>query len=255
MSNLFYHKELTDAQWGRIKCLFAEPKKVGRPPLNPRVVLNGILWILRSGARWRDLPARYGNWNSVYHKFRQWISAGLFEKILRALNFATNKYSLVQIDSTFCKVHKHGLGACKILGEQAIGVSRGGYNTKIHALVNEYFQLIGVVLTGGQIHDSECAISLLSTVNLVGKTVLADKAFNAEKIRVFIQEQGATVCVPDKSNAVIKHDFDAELYKQRNIVERFFQRIKEFRHIAVRFDKLDICFLNFIFLAAFIRLL
>ena len=133
---------------------------------------------------------------------------GLFEKILRALNFATNKYLLVQIDSTFCK----------------------------DALVNEYFQLIGVVLTGGQIHDSECAITLLSTVNLVGKTVLADKAFNSEKIRAFIQEQGAAVCVPDKSNAVIN-----------------FQRIKEFRHIAIRFDKLDICFLNFIFLAHFIR--
>jgi transposase len=171
------------------------------------------------------LPECYGNWNSVYHKFRQWIRVGLFEKILRALNFATNKYSLVQMDSTFCKVHKHGLGARKILCNQAIGVSRGGYNTKIHALVNEYFQLIGVVLTGGQIHDSECAITLLSTVNLVGKTVLADKAFNSEKIRVFIQEQGATVCVSDKSNAVIKHDFDEELYKQRNIVERFFQRI------------------------------
>lgn len=250
MSNLFYH--LTDSQWKKIEFFFPARRR-GSPPLNPRVVLNGILWILRSGGRWRDLPARYGNWNSVYHKFRQWISVGLFKKILRDLNFATNKYSLVQMDSTFCKVHKHGLGARKILGEQTIGVSRGGYNTKIHALVSEYFQLIGVVLTGGQIHDSECAITLLSTVNLVGKTVLADKAFNSEKIRVFIQEQGATVCVPDKSNAVIKHDFDEELYKQRNIVERFFQRIKEFRHIAIRFDKLDICFLNFIFLAAFIR--
>lgn len=251
MSKLFYH--LTDSQWKKIEFFFPARRRRGRPPLNSRVVLNGILWILRSGARWRDLPECYGNWNSVYHKFRQWIRVGLFEKILRALNFATNKYSLVQIDSTFCKVHKHGLGTRKILGEQAIGKSRGGYNTKIRALVNEYFQLIGVVLTGGQIHDSECAITLLSTVNLVGKTVLADKAFNSEKIRVFIQEQGAIVCVPDKSNAVIKHDFDEELYKQRNIVERFFQRIKEFRHIAIRFDKLDICFLNFIFLSAFIR--
>ena len=251
MSNLFYH--LTDSQWKKIEFFFPAIRRRGRPPLNSRVVLNGILWILRSGARWRDLPICYGNWNSVYHKFRQWIKGGLFEKILRALNFATNKYLLVQIDSTFCKVHKHGLGAHKRNATQAIGKSRGGYNTKIHALVNEYFQLIGVVLTGGQIHDSECAITLLSTVNLVGKTVLADKAFNSEKIRVFIQEQGATVCVPDKSNAIIKHNFDAQLYKQRNIVERFFQRIKEFRHIAIRFDKLDICFLNFIFLAAFIR--
>ena len=56
------------------------------------------------------------------------------------------------------------------------------------------------------------------------------------------KKQGAGFCVPDKSNAVIKHDFDAELYKQRNIVERFFQRIKEFRHISSRFDKLEFHF-------------
>ena len=87
MSNLLYHKELTDAQWGRIKCLFEEPKKVGRPPLNPRKVLNGILWILRTGARWRDLPARYGNWNSIYHKFRLWCSQGLFEQLLKVIQF------------------------------------------------------------------------------------------------------------------------------------------------------------------------
>ena len=59
---------------------------------------------------------------------------------------------------------------------------------------------------------------------------MADKAFNSEKIRAFIQEQGATVCVPDKSNSVVKHDFDAELYKQRNIVERFSNAISPHFH-------------------------
>lgn len=253
MSNLFYH--LTDSQWKKIEFFFSARKKRGRPPLNPRVVLNGVLWILRSGARWRDLPTCFGNWNSVYHKFRQWIRVSLFERILRALNFTTNKYLLIETDSTFCKVHKHGLGARKRNGTQAIGKSRGGYNTKIHALVNEYFQLIGAVLTGGQIHDSEPALELLAGIELGGKKVLADKAYSSEKIRAFIQKQGATVCIPDKSNGIVKHDFDEELYKQRNIVERFFQRIKEFRHISSRFDKLDICFLHFIFLAAFIRYL
>ena len=246
MSNVLYH--LKDSQWKKIEFFFSARKNRGRPPLNPRVVLNGILWILRSGARWRDLPTCFGNWNSVYHKFRKWISVGLFEKILRTLNFITNKYLLIEIDSTFCKVHKHGLGARKRDGRQAIGKSRGGYNTKIHALVNEYFQLIGV-------DDSKSALELLNGIELAGKKVLADKAYSSEKIRAFVQEQGAGFCVPDKSNTVIKHDFDAELYKQRNIVERFFQRIKEFRHISSRFDKLDICFLNFIFLAAFIRYL
>ena len=107
-------------------------------------MLNGILWILRSGARWRDLSIEFGNWNSVYHKFRQWIRTELFAKILRALNVITEKYLLVEMDSTFYKVDKHGLGALKKYGEQANGVSRGGKTTKIHVLVNEYFQLLGV---------------------------------------------------------------------------------------------------------------
>ena len=70
MSNLFYHKELNDAQWNKI---FVPTEK-----LAPRTVFNAILWILASGVRWRDLPACYGNWNSVYHKFRQWCESGLF---------------------------------------------------------------------------------------------------------------------------------------------------------------------------------
>ena len=56
------------------------------PPLNPRIVFNAIMWILKSGARWRDLPARHGNWNSIYHKFRLWCRLGLFEQLLKLIN-------------------------------------------------------------------------------------------------------------------------------------------------------------------------
>ena len=63
--------------------IFKEKKKVGRPPLNPRKVFNGILWILKSDPRWRDLPANYGNWNSIYHIFRKWCNQGLSECVLR----------------------------------------------------------------------------------------------------------------------------------------------------------------------------
>ena len=117
-------------------------------------------------------------------------------------------------------MHQHATGARKILGEQAIGVSRGGKNNKIHALINENFQLIGLLLSGGYIHDSECAIELLSKVNFDG--VLADKAYACDKIRDCLEERGAVVCIPDKSNFKVKHNFDADCYKQRNFVERFF---------------------------------
>ena len=247
MSNSFYHKDLTDAQWNRIKFVFEKRAKVGRPSLNPRTVLNGILWILKSGARWRDLPARYGNWNSIYHKFRLWCSQGLFARLLQLINAKEREATFLELDSTFCKVHQ---SACSALKEQAIGSSRGGKNTKIHVLINERMQLLNVLLTGGQVHDSEPAVTLLKGIKIKGKTILADKAYSCEQIRFFIAEHGAVACIPDKINSKVKHDFDSQLYKQRNIVERFFQRIKNYRHISTRYDKLAFCFENFVLLAA-----
>lgn len=155
MSNSFYHERycLTKAQREIIEPLLPAPKSTGRPALNSLTAFNAILWILSSGAAWRDLPPQFGNWNSIYHKFRKWCADDVFENILQALVVNTEKYLLVEIDSTFCKVHQHAAGARKKNGNQAIGVSRGGKTTKIHALVTENFQLIGLLLTGGQVHE------------------------------------------------------------------------------------------------------
>ena len=78
--------------------------------------------------------------------FRSWCDSGVLENILQSLVDDCRNFYLVEIDSTFCKAHQHATGARKILGNQNIGVSRGGKTTKIHALVNEHFQLIGVEL-------------------------------------------------------------------------------------------------------------
>ena len=109
---------------------------------------------------------------------------------------------------------------------------------------------MNVILTGGNIHDSESAIELFDNIEIAGKKIQADKAYSCQVIRDYLEEQGAVVCIPNKSTFKTKHTFDAELYKQRNIVERFFQRIKNFRHIATRFDKLAVCFKNFVLLSA-----
>ena len=122
-----------------------------------------------------------------------------------------------------------------------IGASRGGKNTKIHVLLNERMQILNVILTGGQVHDSEEAVNLLKGITLKGKTILADKAYSSEHIRFFLAEHGVSACIPDKANFRIKHDFDAELYKQRNI---------DYRHVATRYDKLAVCFLNFVLVAS-----
>ena len=197
MSNSFYHKNLTETQWSKIKFVFEEPAKVGCPPLNPRTVFNAILWILKSGAHWRDLPPCYGNWNSIYHKFRQWCRLGLFQQLLKFLNADVEHATLLEIDSTFWKVHQ---SACSTLKDQSIGSSRGGKNIKVHVLINERMQLLNVILTGGHIHDSQQAIELFNNVEIAGKKILANKAYSCQFIRNYLEKQGAVVCIPDKSN-------------------------------------------------------
>lgn len=79
---------LTDDQWNCIEEFFGKPKQTGRPRADRRLIMGGILWIVRAGAPWRDLPAEFGPWQTVYHYFNQWSSNGTLHKILRALKRA-----------------------------------------------------------------------------------------------------------------------------------------------------------------------
>lgn len=251
MANKSYH-ELTDEEWKRVEKILPEAKRTGRPQINLRAAFNGILWLLKSGAPWRFLPAKYGKWNSVYKKFRQWTSAGLFTTL--AKNDSESGHFLA-MDSTFCKVHRHALRACKNAPghetKQEIGSSRGGKTTKIHVLLDEKFHLVKFLLSAGNVNDNLVAPTLLQGLNLKSKVVLADKAYCDAKIRDYLQRQGALVCIPDKVNGKVKHGFDKKLYKKRNIVERFFCRLKDYLRITIRLDKLSSSFNSFVCLAVF----
>ena len=97
--------ELTDNQWDQVKHYFEISNKNGRPYKNLKNTVNGIIWILRSGARWRDLPERYGSWNAVYKCFAKWQKQGLFEKIFKELAIDCDLQDM-SIDSTTVKVHQ-----------------------------------------------------------------------------------------------------------------------------------------------------
>lgn len=112
--------ELHDNQWDAIKGLFPDQQGKGRPRLPARQMLNGILWILCSGAAWRDLPERFGSWKTVYHRFGQWQRSGLFAQILAVLHLKMNEQGLIdwdlwEIDSTAVKASKAAAGAKKKL--------------------------------------------------------------------------------------------------------------------------------------------
>jgi transposase len=111
--------ELTDDQWTDLAGLLPPQRpRTGRPAKDHRTVLNGILWVLRTGAPWRDLPARDGSWGTVYSRFRRWREAGVWERILRALQTAaahdgTLDGALPMIDGSNVRAHQQAAGAAK----------------------------------------------------------------------------------------------------------------------------------------------
>jgi transposase len=125
--------ELSEFEWVAIKPMLPN-KPRGVPHVNDRRVLNGIFWVLRSGAPWRDLPENYGPYTTCYNRFVRWRQAGIWDQIMEALA-ATNDGAVQMMDTTVVRVHQHG--AC-IAGnrEQHMGRPRGGLTSKIHAVVH-----------------------------------------------------------------------------------------------------------------------
>jgi len=117
-----------------------------------------------------------------------------------------------------------------------MGRSRGGLTTKIHAVTDARGLPIRFALTPGQAHDGQTAAELLGHL-AEGCIVLADKAYDADWIRDHIEQQGAAPNIPDKANRKDRHCFSAVLYRERNRIERFFNRVKHCRRIATRFEK------------------
>ena len=117
-----------------------------------------------------------------------------------------------------------------------MGRSRGGLTTKIHALVDAEGRPIRIALTPGQAHDGTAAEGLLADLK-PSVTLLADKAYDSNAIRQQAQEQDVWANIPPKQNRKGAFVFSAFLYRYRNLVERFFNKLKQFRGIATRYDK------------------
>ena len=106
-------KLLSNRQWKRIRPLLpGKPGDPGRSGDDNRLTLEGILWIARTGAPWRDLPVEFGRWNTVYQRFRRWVKRDVLGRVFEALN-KNLQLRIVQIDGTFVKVHQHGTGSLK----------------------------------------------------------------------------------------------------------------------------------------------
>jgi len=131
---------------------------------------------------------------------------------------------------------------------QGLGRSRGGLSTKIHAAGDALGNPVRLIGSPGQRNDIAFAHDLVE--GFAADVTIGDKGYDADHLCDRIVETGSQVVIPPKRNRTFKRPYDAELYKERNIIERFFNKLKQFRRVATRYDKLLVNFMGFVKLAA-----
>ena len=153
--------DLSRQQWERLKPLLPPEKpKTGKPNHDHRQVVNGILWILRTGAPWRDLPERYGKWQSVATRFYRWQKAEIWNRVLENLQADADKqgkldWQVHYVDGSVIRAHQHAAGGKKgAFQEEKLGRSRGGFSTKIHIRCDGKGKPITFLLSPGERNES-----------------------------------------------------------------------------------------------------
>jgi transposase len=246
--------ELTDAQWERLRPMLPPQKpRSGRPAKDHRIVLEGILWIMRTGAPWRDLPSRFGSWRTVSSRFYRWRSAGVWDVILTELQRQADAdgrldWSLHFVDSTVVRAHQHAAGAKGAdPPAEALGQSRGGFSTKLHLRSERSGKPLVVVLTAGERHEQPVLSALLGAgaVKRPGRgrprvrpdAVVGDKGYSSGAVRHYLRDRGIAAVIPAKAYQSPRPGFNQGAYRERNVVERLINRLKQFRRVATRYEK------------------
>ncbi|WP_433985293.1 IS5 family transposase [Tunturiibacter empetritectus] len=250
--------ELTEAQYERIRD--ALPVQRGNVSLSNLQVLNAVLYVAEQGCKWRGLPKRFGRWHTVYMRMSRWSKAGVLDRVFEKLQveqIVRIKLEAVSLDSTSIKVHPDGTGAPKKNGPQAIGKSRGGWNTKVHMVAADARTAIAFALSPGNAHDAPEGRELLWELPRMpeGLPMLMDRAYEGDETRQLVLDLGMVPVVPPKSNRIEPWEYDRALYKKRNEIERLFRRLKGFRRIFSRFEKLDVLFIGFLNFALIVEAL
>ena len=211
-------------------------------------MFEGMVYILRVGCPWRDLPSVYGPWSSVYTRWRRWCQCGLWVKLLGVLG-RTAQGKLRFVDTSHVKVHQDGSNPAGGQENQAIGRTKGGLNTKISDWVEGTGRAVSLSVAPGQHADVSIAQSA-GHPRLRGTITVADKGYDSDGFRKQLRRWGSDACIPPRCNRLKAVSWHRGYYRKRHKVENLFQRLKRYRRVGTRYEKNDLYFLAFVQLAA-----
>jgi transposase len=209
LSDLYW---LTDEQMARLEPYF--PKSHGKPRVDDRRVLSGIIFVNRNGLRWRDAPKDYGPHKTLYNRWKRWGEMGVFTRMLEGLSSAGAERKTVMIDAP-----------------DANG------------------RPLSFFMTAGQISDYIGAAALLDELPKA-QWLLADRGYDADWFREAFEEKGIKPCIPGRKSRNTPIKYDKRRYRRRSRIEIMFGRLKDWRRVATRYDRCPTAFFSAIALAA-----
>ncbi|WP_425503436.1 IS5 family transposase [Jiangella mangrovi] len=271
---------LSDAQWALIADLLpARTGRRGRPFSDARAMVEAIVYRYRCGIAWRDLPGVFGPWQTVWTWHRRLAGDGTWDAVLARLTAAADQAGQlgwsVSVDSTIARAHQHATNMKRLAGagssytfstseppDHGLGRSRGGMSTKVHQLVDGHGLPLVIALSAGQAGDSPALLPLLGHLQVARPAgrprtrpdaLRGDKAYSSRAIRAHLRARGIKAVIPEPADQAGHRKrrgsrggrppaFDPDDYRGRNVVERSFNQLKQWRGLATRFDKLAIVY-------------
>ena len=189
-----------------------------------------------------DCPKEYGPHKTIYNRFARWSARGIWQKIFEAVAAPSEPPKQAALDSSHVKVHRCASGGPfdklrRGPNFRRLGSTSGGRNSKIHAIVDAFLRQWVLILTPGNTADCVMAQECVSLIPGI-KELLADKGYDTDAFRAFLKDHKIKPVIPGKSNRKKRIRHDKKAYRNRNVIERCFGRLKDFRRIATRYDKL-----------------
>ena len=231
--------------------------KGGRPATDKRRALAGIFWILDNGAKWKDLPRRFGSKSAVHRWFSTWVKAGVFEALMRKAGRLVEErggYRLYEcfIDATFSKAKSGGDG---------VGVTKAGKGVKIMVLVDARGLPVAVDTSSATPHESKLVQGLFDFMltSVTPDRVVGDKAYDSDALDDMLAAQGTDLIAPHRSSRRPENKTQdgrfLRRYKRRWTVERTISWFQNYRRLCIRWEKSTKLFQGFLHLSCALLLL